>query len=91
MVLLKKKYIYIYIPNGWRKECLNIGTLAVETKPLHGIKRFPQCNHIFLERSEIRRESRQKRTDKKVASKGHRRDRQKNRNRVGEGKKCLKA
>ena len=36
-------------------------------------------------RSEISREKRQKRTDKKVASKGHRRDRQKNGNRVGEG------
>ena len=35
-------------------------------------------------RSEISRERRQKRTDKKVASKGHRRDRQK-KNRVGEG------
>ena len=23
-----------------------MGTLAVETKPLHGIKRVPQCNHI---------------------------------------------
>ena len=23
-----------------------MGTLAVETKPLHGIKRVPQCNYI---------------------------------------------
>ena len=23
-----------------------MGTMALETKPLHGIKRVPQCNHI---------------------------------------------
>ena len=30
------------------EECLkvSVGTLAVETKPLHGIKRVPQCNYI---------------------------------------------
>ena len=30
------------------EECLKVyvGTLAVETKPLHGIKRVPQCNYI---------------------------------------------
>ena len=29
-------------------KCLKVyvGTLAVETKTLHGIKRVPQCNHI---------------------------------------------
>ena len=29
------------------EECLKVqvGTLAVETKPLHGIKRVPQCNY----------------------------------------------
>ena len=30
------------------EECLKVqvGTLAVETKPLHGTKRVPQCNYI---------------------------------------------
>ena len=30
------------------EECLKVqvGTLAVETKPLQGIKRVPQCNYI---------------------------------------------
>ena len=30
------------------EECLKVQveTLAVETKPLHGIKRVPQCNYI---------------------------------------------
>ena len=30
------------------EECLKVqeGTLAVETKPLHGIKRVPRCNDI---------------------------------------------
>ena len=32
------------------EECLKVwvGTLAVETKPLHGTKRVPQCNYIGL-------------------------------------------
>ena len=33
------------------EECLKVkvGTLAVETKPLHGFKRVPQCNYHRVE------------------------------------------
>ena len=33
-------------PSGEKYLKAWVGTVAVETKPLHGIKRVPQCNHI---------------------------------------------
>ena len=49
LLLLFKKNLNASKPSEHQvEECLKVevGTLAVETKPLHGINRVPQCNYI---------------------------------------------